>query len=103
YDGPITVFRVEDRAPGEGDAPEGGTAGGWDELRAGGYRRPPALGWDRLSSRPVEVRPVPGDHLTLTTEPIVGTVAALWRECLDGAGPERARRQGAQATAVRRR
>jgi len=71
YDGPLTLFRVEDEEPGEGRA---------------GKRRPAALGWDAVCSRPVEIVPVRGNHLTLTAEPSVGPIAALWRQVLDRAG-----------------
>jgi hypothetical protein len=35
----------------------------------------PAWGWDRFSSLPVEVIPLPGDHLTLMLEPNVRILA----------------------------
>ena len=33
------------------------------------------LGWDRVHRGPIEVVPVPGDHLTLWNEPNVGKLA----------------------------
>jgi len=58
------------------------------------------LGWSRLSSSPVELRWVPGNHITITTEPHVRVLAELMRESLEsarlGAGreaPSRVRRR----------
>jgi thioesterase domain-containing protein/acyl carrier protein len=44
----------------------------------------PYLGWGRLATGGVEVRPVPGDHLTLLTEPYVGALALSLKACLAG-------------------
>jgi thioesterase domain-containing protein/acyl carrier protein len=44
----------------------------------------PYLGWGRLAARGVDVRPVPGDHLSLLDEPHVGALAMSLRACLSG-------------------
>ncbi|EDN72593.1 Non-ribosomal peptide synthetase [Beggiatoa sp. SS] len=43
----------------------------------------PAWGWRRLSSEPVEVHRVAGDHSTMLTEPHVQVLAEKLRDCLD--------------------
>jgi thioesterase domain-containing protein/acyl carrier protein len=43
----------------------------------------PAWGWGRLSTEPVEVIMVPGNHTTVLTEPHVQVLAEKLRECLD--------------------
>jgi amino acid adenylation domain-containing protein len=43
------------------------------------------LGWSRLSSSPVVLRWVPGNHITMTTEPHVRVLAELVRESLEAA------------------
>jgi thioesterase domain-containing protein len=48
----------------------------WDE---------PTMGWDQVSSEPVEVYSVPGDHVTMVTEPHVRVLAEKLRACLDKA------------------
>jgi thioesterase domain-containing protein len=65
-------------------------------FRAGDFREGPdrpltdeeerrTLGWSRLSSSPVELRWVPGNHITITTEPHVRVLAELMRESLESA------------------
>jgi thioesterase domain-containing protein len=46
----------------------------------------PYLGWGRLAAGGVEVRPVPGDHMTLLHEPQVGVLARSLRDGLALAG-----------------
>jgi aspartate racemase len=53
-----------------------------------------AMGWSRLARRGVEVRAVPGSHLTMLGEPHVRGVAAALRGCLDAS-------LGAAVTSVR--
>ncbi|HLL83457.1 MAG TPA: hypothetical protein VK420_12420, partial [Longimicrobium sp.] len=72
FDGVVTLFRARDAEP---DA--GSELAGIDELRA----QHPDLGWEGLAAR-VEVIEVPGDHVTLGTEPHARTLAALWSERL---------------------
>jgi thioesterase domain-containing protein/acyl carrier protein len=45
----------------------------------------PAMGWDKVSSKPVETYSVPGDHITMVTEPHVRVLAQKLRACLDKA------------------
>jgi thioesterase domain-containing protein len=45
----------------------------------------PAMGWDQVSSEPVETYSVPGDHMTMMTEPHVRVLAEKLRTCLDKA------------------
>jgi thioesterase domain-containing protein/acyl carrier protein len=45
----------------------------------------PAMGWDKVSSEPVQIYSVPGDHLTMMTEPHVRVLAEKLRACLDKA------------------
>jgi amino acid adenylation domain-containing protein len=45
----------------------------------------PAMGWDQVSSEPVETYSVPGDHNTMVTEPHVRVLAEKLRACLDKA------------------
>jgi thioesterase domain-containing protein len=45
----------------------------------------PAIGWDKVSSEPVETYSVPGDHITMVTEPHVRVLAEKLRACLDKA------------------
>jgi len=45
----------------------------------------PAMGWDKVSSEPVETYSVPGDHITMMTEPHVRVLAEKLRACLDKA------------------
>jgi thioesterase domain-containing protein len=42
----------------------------------------PTMGWGQLAAGGVEVRPVPGDHLSLFDEPHVGALALSLRACL---------------------
>jgi thioesterase domain-containing protein len=70
--GAVTLFRAEDFAEVLDRAPT-------DEEE----RR--TLGWSGLSSSPVELRWVPGNHVTITTEPHVGVLAELMRDSLESA------------------
>jgi thioesterase domain-containing protein/acyl carrier protein len=70
--GAITLFRAEDFAEVLDRAQT-------DEEE----RR--TLGWSGLSSGPVELRWVPGNHVTITTEPHVGVLAELMRDSLESA------------------
>ena len=45
----------------------------------------PALGWNEFSAKPVEVHIVPGDHVTMMTEPHVLTLAERLQICIDKA------------------
>jgi thioesterase domain-containing protein len=47
----------------------------------------PAPGWSELSSRPIKVYSVPGDHYTMLTKPYVEALAEQLQICLDIAHP----------------
>jgi amino acid adenylation domain-containing protein len=49
------------------------------------FRDDPTMGWDQVSSEPVETYSVPGDHITMVTEPHVRVLAEKLRACLDKA------------------
>ncbi len=70
--GAVTLFRAD-------DSPEmaGGSPAEQEEWRT--------LGWSALSSSPIEVHRVPGNHITITTEPHVRVLAELVRESLESA------------------
>jgi thioesterase domain-containing protein len=63
YTGRITVFRAADQAHDRS--------------------LPPDLGWGALALGGVEVREVPGDHLTMIHDPHVAALAAEMRACLE--------------------
>jgi thioesterase domain-containing protein/acyl carrier protein len=87
----LAVYRANTRAvrryqPGDYPGPEGMVV-----LRATERPQLPGvlaqddLGWSEVVGGPVEVLPVPGNHLTLLAEPQVRAVAARLRECLERA------------------
>ena len=43
----------------------------------------PALGWAQLSSEPVDIHVIPGNHFTLLVEPHVRALAARLKTCLE--------------------
>jgi acyl transferase domain-containing protein/thioesterase domain-containing protein/ubiquinone/menaquinone biosynthesis C-methylase UbiE/acyl carrier protein len=43
----------------------------------------PAMGWDKLSSEPIEVYTIPGNHHTIIAEPHVEQLAEQLRRCID--------------------
>ena len=43
----------------------------------------PAMGWAPLSSEPIEIYRVPGDHGQIVTEPYVRIMAQQMRSCLE--------------------
>jgi thioesterase domain-containing protein len=45
--------------------------------------RDAAWGWDQFSEEPVEVHVIPGDHLTMMTEPYVQVLAERLKACLN--------------------
>jgi thioesterase domain-containing protein len=45
----------------------------------------PTLGWDKWSTQPIEVIPVPGLHEMIVREPYVRTLAQRMREAMDAA------------------
>jgi oxalate---CoA ligase len=51
----------------------------------------PYLGWGRWAAGGVEVRPVPGDHLSLLGEPHVGALARSLQACLASCPPHPSR------------
>jgi thioesterase domain-containing protein len=48
----------------------------------------PTVGWSRLSSEPVEVHAIPGDHYTILQEPQVSVLAEQLKRCLEAARKE---------------
>ncbi len=65
YSGGVTLFRAEERP--EDDDPD------------------PDLGWSKLATGGVEIRAVPGDHLSMLHEPHVKALAEQLKACLDSA------------------
>lgn len=45
--------------------------------------RQPALGWGELTTQPIEVYEVPGDHVTMLAEPHVRVLAEQLKRCID--------------------
>ena len=41
-----------------------------------------AIGWRQLSTKPLEVQPIPGDHYTILSEPHVRVLAEQLKICL---------------------
>jgi thioesterase domain-containing protein/acyl carrier protein len=73
YDGRITLFRaIGSDLLIERD---------WPESTRRIYREA-TRGWSKLSSVPVEIRDVPGTHMTMGRDPHVETLAAALAECL---------------------
>jgi thioesterase domain-containing protein len=64
-------------------------AGGVTLLRTAEHRAEGShsalLGWDTVSSRPVQVYPIPGYHLTLLRQPNTPVVAQVLQDVLDSA------------------
>jgi thioesterase domain-containing protein len=48
--------------------------------------REPALGWEKFSAAPIDVRHVDGDHHSMLAEPHVRVLAATLRACIDETG-----------------
>ena len=71
YPGPLTVFRAAETSP--------------DTLEPVGARHDAFLGWSSLSRHPVEVVQVPGDHMTMLTNPHVTVLADRLRRLLGDA------------------
>ncbi|HEX8650921.1 MAG TPA: amino acid adenylation domain-containing protein, partial [Pyrinomonadaceae bacterium] len=63
YRGRITLFRAAQASPGN------------EELYENLQARDPSLGWNDLSSQPVDIRVVPGSHHTMILEPCVQVLA----------------------------
>jgi amino acid adenylation domain-containing protein len=66
YPGRVTLFRSQDAPP---------EFAGLD----------PARGWGELSTEPVEIHVVPGNHATMGLEPHVGVLAERLQSCIDRA------------------
>lgn len=74
YHGKITMLRVQSI----------------DDYEYTGYKEHPELsnpsfGWDKLTSEEVDVRFVPGTHMTMVADPYVKSLAATLKECIDQA------------------
>ena len=52
------------------------------------FRDDLAMGWDKFSCESVDTHDVPGDHITMVTEPHVQVLAEKLRACLDKAQPD---------------
>lgn len=76
YPGPITLFRVA-AAAGQPEDPEDVAAAAAE----------PTLGWGALSTRPVEIETVPGDHISALAEPHVRVLAARLAARIGGPHP----------------
>ena len=72
---PITLFRAEISRP---IAPELSEI--WKEILTD-----PTWGWSRFSSEPIDLHYLPGDHVTMMTEPHVMTLAKQIRICISEA------------------
>ena len=72
YDGKITVFRATDVGP-EAHFVITHPALGSPQVMAG---------WQQVSTEPIEVIDVPGDHITMIVEPQVHVLAERLNECL---------------------
>jgi natural product biosynthesis luciferase-like monooxygenase protein len=77
YPGRITFFRAGELHPDNVPV---------EELRW--TLEQPALGWERFSTQPVEVHVVPGDHLSMMTEPHVQELARRLAGCLQASPAE---------------
>ncbi|HEY9699474.1 MAG TPA: amino acid adenylation domain-containing protein [Trichocoleus sp.] len=62
YSGKITLFKAAEAAESQQD---------------------PTLGWNQLTTEPVEVHQIPGNHLTLLRKPHVQEFAAQLQHCID--------------------
>jgi amino acid adenylation domain-containing protein len=83
YPGRITLFRASQNDVGKLAETE------WTRRVLEEVARHPTYGWSRLAGEPVEVCPVPGDHLTMGQEPHVAYLAKALRarlDALDGTG-----------------
>jgi amino acid adenylation domain-containing protein len=73
YDGPLTLFRAAElHALDARDLPGSAAV----------FRDFAAYGWDALARGPLEVRVVPGDHVSMSLSPNVETLAAELREAV---------------------
>ena len=75
YDGRITVFLATERDT------EMETS--YDKVMFDLHD--PTLGWEQLSTEPIEVLPVPGFHETIVREPHVRALAKQMRVAIDNA------------------
>jgi thioesterase domain-containing protein len=73
YPGRVTTFHAARRPSHWGDF----------------YWRDSENGWERLVSGGVDIRVVPGNHITMLQEPHVPVLAEQLRDCLDEAGQQR--------------
>jgi hypothetical protein len=77
YEGEITLFRsVEINAPVQEHIREWRTIGRPDDYIH-------TLGWSVVSTRPIRIYDIPGKHEEAVREPIVRTVAARLKRCLE--------------------
>jgi len=77
YDGSITLLAAEESAPGRQHS---------ERQNGHAETQPPAdYGWQRVSTLPVQVMQVPGDHLSMMALPHVRTLARGLQALLDRA------------------
>ena len=69
YDGRLTMFRVSDLDPEDAQFMQ--------ELF-----HDPTLGWSKLSTQPVDVYFIPGNHASIAREPSVTVLANVLKDCL---------------------
>jgi thioesterase domain-containing protein len=67
YNGKVTLFRAEARSVADSPILD--------------------MGWSRFAQGGVEIRPVPGDHVSMLIRPYVRILAAQLRECINNALP----------------
>ncbi len=72
YAGRIDLFRAQDALRG--------FEAGWNS----NLYRDPQFGWQQLSSEPVAVHSIPGDHVSILRPPHIATLAATMRQHLEG-------------------
>ena len=70
YDGKITLLRASEMVAKD----RGG-------VFAESFTKP-ALGWRELTTHPIEIYDVPGNHITMLTPPHVRTLAQILQSCL---------------------
>jgi thioesterase domain-containing protein len=74
YDGPLTMLRATDIDPE-------------DVKFMKELFDDPTLGWGELSTHPVDIRYVPGNHATIGREPHVSALAEALNDCLNNLQP----------------
>ena len=81
YSGRVTLFRAH-----ETPSPNNFDSRAFDSSARSDVE--PTLGWSALSLQPVEVHEVPGDHISMMTEPHVQALAARLKDSLNATSAE---------------